>query len=85
VLTGSTRACFSVEIGVPQYQFNITNHSVPWFISQVELAKPKVQPADDHPHIPPKEKPKKVSKQDNNRVTLGTPFSVFKVKPIMLT
>jgi hypothetical protein len=48
-----------VEIGVPQYPFNITNHSVPWFISQVELAKPKVEPADDHLHIPSKEKPEK--------------------------
>jgi hypothetical protein len=61
VLTGSTRACSRVEIGVPQYQFNITIYSVPRFISQVELAKPKVEPADDHLHIPPKEKPKKVS------------------------
>jgi hypothetical protein len=48
-----------VEIGVPQYPFNITNHSVPWFISQVELAKPKVERADDHLHIPSKEKPEK--------------------------
>ncbi len=59
VLTGSTRASPSVEIGVPQNGLNISNHSVPQFISQVELAKPKVEPADDHLHIPPKEKPKK--------------------------
>jgi hypothetical protein len=58
VLTGSTRAFSSVEIGVPQYRLNITNHSLPQFISQVELAKQKVEPADDHINIPPKEKPK---------------------------